>query len=1031
MNRTHMPNNHKIHEGINMKSSINEVKKSKRIEKELSYVTNSTKKKSKKKQTNIKKIGDVSVNIENINIPNNLNLYTDNESVVSSKYKKKKKKKKKLNIYNNNDNSKYLKPQVVKKKNSKIIFLHHNENNTSTHSGESSKFQKLKKKKKIKKGTKKKSINKISILKHKSHESFPSTQNENTPELEPKQVNLSPLEIEINKTNDIDKHGLEINKTPSTQNFNDPINNLDNNEKIKDRGLFHGIDNIYENYITNDKENMQSVIKNRHYIIDKNEQNEQAYNNDMNITNFIKNGNTNKNSNNDKSANSNDYNKNLFCELTEAIENDGIEQTCNRNINIRLKEEKEAEEEERKKNEDEHILENGKSNNEDNSFDKKDDLTNLGKSFKNNESFELNSPQKNIRKGSLDGMRKKKISEKKMKTKIKQKKKRQNNINDTTIGKKKIYIKENNNERKSSGLILGFKKMKKKLSGKRIDQKKEYKEKEIYSDKLKDVIKDKKKYKKKDIDDISFTKDIVKENVKGVDRDDDEKKRKTIGQDEEKEKIEIIIVKKNETGTEEEIKVETDENPKVKTKEKCKIENGEGCKIAIDEENSVFVEAENMKNEAKLEADVIIIEDAELRKDEEEDKSKNNEKDSKSEERDILETQMAGKEEKPVLKKKKKNKGKQRNREGKGVVEKGYDAKREKKENEEKNKANTKMEPNDSIEQKDKLSNVQNMSNIVKNNKVNKILEKYIISKKEENLKRKYMNTKKFMDILDISEKKFKIDTINFFPHTIGQVCYSDIYFFFDTYEKELKKSNTGKNTIKLMKKLFKCEYIEMNNMELILQIFDKIIDKLKKELKTESIVKIYDEEEHVIASKIMKYKNGNYDKYMYNKKKYDSNNEYSISENNLFNQNPLHHQNNLFGCNRNKLYNIIFNSSQGEYIMGSHSFLILQQWNDEYKLAMLRDKLEQIKKRKQNMNDPIAKYIKSLKYGFIDSLFSICCLYDCKKNDNDASYCDFPLPSQNTFYTNTQIHLDNMNLNSERILPMKITKAVQILASS
>lgn len=89
-----MPNNHKIHEGINMKSSINEVKKSKRIEKELSYVTNSTKKKSKKKQTNIKKIGDVSVNIENINIPNNLNLYTDNESVVSSKYKKKKKKKK-------------------------------------------------------------------------------------------------------------------------------------------------------------------------------------------------------------------------------------------------------------------------------------------------------------------------------------------------------------------------------------------------------------------------------------------------------------------------------------------------------------------------------------------------------------------------------------------------------------------------------------------------------------------------------------------------------------------------------------------------------------------------------------------------------------------------------------------------------------------------------------------------------------------------------------------------------------------------
>ncbi|CAD2111996.1 conserved Plasmodium protein, unknown function [Plasmodium vinckei] len=1024
MNRKHTPNNRKSHEGINMKSSTNGIKKSKRIEKELSYVTNSTKKKSKKKQTNIKKIWDVFVNIENINTPNNLNSYTDDESVVSSKYKKKskKKKKRKLNVYNNNDNGKHLKPKVVKKKNSKIIFLH-NENNTSTHSGESTRFQKLKKKKKIKKGTKKKAIKKISILKHKSHESFPSPQNENIPELEPKQVNPFPLKIEINKPNDIDKHSLEISKTPYAGNFNGATKNLDNNEKIKDLGPFHRIDNNCENYTTNNTENMQNMIKKQYGIIDKNGKNEQAYNSDININNFI------------NKANSKDYNRSLFCELTEAMENDGIDQNSNRNINIRLKEEKEAEEKEKKRNDDERARENSKLDSESNNFDKKDDLVNLEKSC------ESNSSKKIIRKGSLNGMRKKNKSEKKMRTKIrtKQKTKRHNSINDTIIDKKNIV-------RKSSTLILG---LKKKLSRKRISPKKEYKEKKIYNDKLKDEAKDKKKYKQKDIDNGSSTKENIIENVKDSGKDEYGKKSKIIDQEEEKEKLEIIIVKKNEAGAEEEIKMGVDEKAKVKTKEKCKIENGEGHKIEIDEENSVLTVTKNMKNEAKLEADIITIENAELRKDEEEN-CKNNEKDEKSEERIMIGKEEKGEEkEKTVLKKKKKNKGKQRSKEVRGGGEKGHDVKKEKKDNEQKGskkenekndgkndeknegKNEGKSKTDGPIEQKGKLSNVQNASNIVKNNKVNKILEKYIISKKEENIKRKYMNRKKFMDILDISEKRFKIDTINFFPHTIAQVRYSDIYFFFDTYEKELKKSNTGKNTIKLMKKLFKCEYIEMNNMELVLQIFDKIVDKLKKELKTESIVKIYDEEEHVVASKIMKYKNGNYDKYMRNKNKYGWNNEHGMSGNNLFNQNLLGHQNNLFVCNRNNLCNLIFNSSQGEYIVGSHSFLVLQQWSDEHKLAMLRDKLEQMKKRKQKMNAPVATYIKSLRYGFIDNLFNICCLHDCKKSDNDLNYCDFPFPPQNRFHKNIQAYVDNMSLNPEYILPIKMEKAIHILASS
>ncbi|CAD2086934.1 conserved Plasmodium protein, unknown function [Plasmodium vinckei brucechwatti] len=980
MNRTHTPNNRKSHEGINMKSSTNGVKKSKRIEKELSYWF-----------------------LQNI------------------KKKAKKKKKRKLNVYNNNDNSKHLKPKVVKKKNSKIIFLH-NENNTSTHSGESARFQKLKKKKKIKKGTKKKAINKISILKHKSHESFPSTQNENLLELEPKQVNPFPLEIEINKPNDIDKHSLEISKTPYTGNFNGATKNMGNNEKIKDLGPFHRIDNNCENYTTNNTENMQNMIKKQYGIVDKNGKNEQAYNSDMNINNFV------------NKANSKDYNRSLFCELAEAMENDGIEQNSNRNINIRLKEEKEAEEKEKKRNDDERARENANLDNEINDADKKDDLVNLEKSC------ESNSPKKIVRKGSLNGVKKKNKSEKKMRTKIrtKQKTKRQNSINDTIIDKKNI-------ERKSSTLILGLKKMKKNLSRKRISPKKEYKEKKIHSDKLKDETKDKKKYKQKDIDNGSSTKENIIENMKDSGKDEYEKKSKIIDHEEEKEKLEIIVVKKNEAGGEEEIKMGVDEKSKVKTKEKCKMENGEGHKIEIDEENSVLTVTKNMKNEAKLEADIIIIEDAELRRDEEE-KCKNNEKDEKSEERIMIGKEEKGEDkEKPVLKKKKKNKGKQRSKEAKGGGEKGHDIKKEKKDNEQKGskKENEKSEEkseekneeknktDDLIEKKGKLSNVQNVSNIVKNNKVNKILEKYIISKKEENIKRQYMNRKKFMDILDISEKQFKIDTINFFPHTIAQVRYSDIYFFFDTYEKELKKCNTGKNTIKLMKKLFKCEYIEMNNMELVLQIFDKIVDKLKKELKTESIVKIYDEEEHVVASKIMKYKNGNYDKYMHNKNKYGWNNEHGMSENNLFNQNFLGHQNNLFVCNRNNLCNLIFNSSQGEYIMGSHSFLVLQQWSDEYKLAMLRDKLEQMKKRKQKMNAPVATYIKSLRYGFIDNLLNICCLYDCKKSDNNLNYCDFPFPTQNRFHKNIQAYVDNMSLNPEYIPPMKMSNAIHILASS
>ncbi|SCP03872.1 conserved Plasmodium protein, unknown function [Plasmodium ovale] len=309
--------------------------------------------------------------------------------------------------------------------------------------------------------------------------------------------------------------------------------------------------------------------------------------------------------------------------------------------------------------------------------------------------------------------------------------------------------------------------------------------------------------------------------------------------------------------------------------------------------------------------------------------------------------------------------------------------------------------------------------NSIKNSKVDKILMNYLHLRKEEDMEKALNDRMRNKDILEISEKNFKIDTINFLTETKIDVCFYDILFFFDSYKKKLKKKKlNSKKLMRLFKKLFRCESFELDGMQLVVNIFDKIAQRLKKEFKIEHITKCFGEEKHIIASKIMKAKNKN------------ENGSPCPSEG-LYNYKEMYGQHGYIpgGVNivdRKKMYNIIF-SNRKDYTTEPYPFLLLEQWNNRNMLIMLRDKLEEVKRRKKRVNIPMA-YIKSVKRNLVFNLFSMCCFRDMELDTHEFQ---FPLPPCLYKQRFPVVTLKKHTLSTSRVndSPLKMGDAVRFLA--
>ncbi|SBT76073.1 conserved Plasmodium protein, unknown function [Plasmodium ovale] len=310
--------------------------------------------------------------------------------------------------------------------------------------------------------------------------------------------------------------------------------------------------------------------------------------------------------------------------------------------------------------------------------------------------------------------------------------------------------------------------------------------------------------------------------------------------------------------------------------------------------------------------------------------------------------------------------------------------------------------------------------NSIKNSKADKILMNYLHLRKEEDMEKALNDRMRKKDILEISEKNFKIDTINFLTETKIDVCFYDILFFFDSYKKKLKKKKlNSKKLMRLFKKLFRCESFELDGMQLVVNIFDKIAQRLKKEFKIEHITKCFGEEKHIIASKILKAKNKNE-----NGSPYPNEGLYNYRE--MYGQHGYNIPGGVNLVDRKKMYNIIF-SSRKDYTTEPYPFLLLEQWNNRNMLIMLRDKLDEMKRRKKRVNIPMT-YIKSVKRNLVFNLFSMCCFRDKELDTYEFQFPPPPCLHKQRFPVVTlQKHtLSTSHVNDS---PLKMGDAVRFLA--
>ncbi|EUR71285.1 hypothetical protein PFBG_03012 [Plasmodium falciparum 7G8] len=278
--------------------------------------------------------------------------------------------------------------------------------------------------------------------------------------------------------------------------------------------------------------------------------------------------------------------------------------------------------------------------------------------------------------------------------------------------------------------------------------------------------------------------------------------------------------------------------------------------------------------------------------------------------------------------------------------------------------------------------------------------------------------------LLDIKEKKFNIDIINVFSSNknLEDNCH-DILFFFDSYVKKNKKEKmkNSTNVIRPLKKLFKCEYFEMECIKLIIHIFDKIISKMKKEINMENITKCFERDDHSSSfiSRIKKkqeiqkrinqenntIKNNitkNYNNYYYN------DNKKNIFYNTFLNNDILYNDD----YEKQKIYSILFYNSPHSYVCNEYQvFQKLRQWTDQNKLLMLREKMKQMEKNKENQTTHKRK-MKNIN-NFITTTNTTTTTTSSNNNNNDDDQMNcchiyHSLTSNDNIYNNYSHYYNN-----------------------
>ncbi|KMZ87687.1 hypothetical protein PVBG_03788 [Plasmodium vivax Brazil I] len=269
-------------------------------------------------------------------------------------------------------------------------------------------------------------------------------------------------------------------------------------------------------------------------------------------------------------------------------------------------------------------------------------------------------------------------------------------------------------------------------------------------------------------------------------------------------------------------------------------------------------------------------------------------------------------------------------------------------------------------------SSVEKRSVKSKHSEVDSILQRYVHLKEEEAAAKRNSTWDDVPDeLLSVEGRRFKIDIINFVGNIRAgeEPIHEDILFFFDSYEKKLKKKKKKKNVLSLIRRLFKCEHFELDGIRLVLQILDKIAAKLMKEIRLEQIVRCFSQmiqptSEGPAAGKGTLAQGKSNDA---------GGGPHSAEHTNGFAPDERH-----LNKHRNKLYGIIFSSRRGQGVNPSTLYYI-QQWNNNAMLIMLRDKLEEIQRRKMMMMPlrsatPLS-CLKLLRRKVMCNLLNACCV--------------------------------------------------------
>lgn len=315
--------------------------------------------------------------------------------------------------------------------------------------------------------------------------------------------------------------------------------------------------------------------------------------------------------------------------------------------------------------------------------------------------------------------------------------------------------------------------------------------------------------------------------------------------------------------------------------------------------------------------------------------------------------------------------------------------------------------------------------------KVDEILKKYVLHKRKKKVQRRMKYTP-FTEPLDIKEQSLQMDTIKFLSNVKEDMYCDDIIFFFDNYEKKIKKQE---DLIKGFNKLFKSENFDLEGFQSVLLIFDRIIKKMKRDLTTFPLKSLFT---HIVREMqnlrevdlqqmqendgmIYKSTNDTPNVITPNKfaQRYTQSNIIANSESSITEENKLVEVKikKLKQYHDEDLYNPLNDSSpykteRLQFI----PYLLRRHWHDQNKLKILRSILNEMERRKTPKHVQIAD-VNRLQTK--SNIWDLLCCFNCTKSKLDINECNCQVHSQQN------IHPDYSAKSCHRYLPFDYVREI------